>query len=188
METAPYYELSASYMNGLVKAARDAGFLDGVMATLPQDLQAAYLRPALKPWWDARLFEQLVVAIGAQFGDQGVDTVGYGVAADSIGAQAAPAVQALMAAPGAGPGTLLAQMEQFINLAVRPVHSHWELSEAGRGRLDIHYPHAVRREVAILWRGALRYVFEISGRPGKVDLEIQGPVPGQLGFEVSWSP
>lgn len=179
------YELSASYMNGLVTSVRDAGMLEGILVGLPTDLRSAYLRPALQPWWDAHFAEQLVVALNSQFGERAVEQVGYGVVVDAIGPIASPRIQAMLEA-GATTETFFAQIEQFIALAVRPVTARWTNQGAGKGLLEIQYPKPVLPEIPILWRGAIRYVFEITRAQGKIDREQQLQ-PGHLSYEVSWA-
>ena len=179
------YELSASYMNGLVHSVRDAGMLEGILVGLPADLRSAYLRPAMQPWWDAHFGEQLVVAVNQQFGERAVEQVGYGVVVDAIGPIASPKIQAMLAT-GATTQTFFAQIEQFIALAVRPVTATWTHLGEGKGLLEIHYPQSVLPEIPVLWRGAIRYVFEITRVQGKIDREQQ-PQPGHLSYEVSWT-
>jgi hypothetical protein len=179
------YELSASYMKGLVASVKSAGMLEGILAGLPSDLRSAYLRPPMQPWWDAHFAEQLVVAVDSQFGERAVEEVGYGVVVDAMGPIASPQVQAMILG-GATTATFFSQMEQFIALAVRPVTAHWTQQGDGKGLLEIKYPQPVKKQIPVLWRGAIRYVLEITGAKGKIEREQQ-PAPGHLTYEVSWS-
>ena len=179
------YELSANYMKGLVNSVRSAGMLEGILVGLPTDLRSAYLRPPLQPWWDAKFAEQLVVAVDSQFGERAVEEVGYGVVVDAIGPIASPQIQSMLSA-GATTETFFAQIEQFIALAVRPVTAHWTLKGPDQGTLEILYPRPVLKQIPILWRGAIRYVFEITRAQGKIEREQQ-PKPGHLIYEVSWT-
>ena len=180
------YELSANYMSGLVSSVRNAGLLEGILVGLPTDLRSAYLRPPPQPWWDARFAEQLVVAVDKQFGERAVEEVGYGVVVDAIGPVASPKIQTMLSA-GATTETFFAQIEQFIALAVRPVTAHWTSQGEGKGVLEITYPKPVLPQIPVLWRGAIRYVFEITRALGKIEREEQ-PQPGHLTYGVSWIP
>lgn len=181
------YELSATYLNGLVKAVRDAGMLEAILVGLPADLRSAFTRPALQSWWDAGFGESLVIQVFEQFGERAVEQVGYGVVAETMGPLVMSQVQALLAAGGADPQTLFAHIEQFVASAVRPVTARWEKTGERNGHLDIAYPKPVRKAIPILWRGAIRYVFEITKTTGKIDREQHGEQTGKLLFEVSWA-
>lgn len=181
------YELSASYMNGLVKAVRDAGMLEAILVGLPTDLRSAFMRPALQSWWDAGFGERLVLAVNDQFGERAVEQVGYGVVAETIGPLVMPQVQALISRGGSAPQVLFSQIETFIASAVRPVTAHWTPAGEKSGTLAIQYPKPVRKGIPVLWRGAIRYVFEITKSTGRIDREQHGEQTGNLLFEVSWS-
>ncbi len=178
------YELSANYMKGLVGAVKNAGLLEGILVGLPTDLRSAYLRPPPQAWWDARFAEQLAVAVDAQHGERAVEEVGYLVVVESIGPVASPRIQEMLAA-GATTETFFSQIEQFIALAVRPVTAQWTSSGNGVGTLEIKYPRPVLKQIPVLWRGAIRYVFEITRVQGKITAEQQ-PTPGHLKYAVSW--
>ena len=181
------YELSASYMNGLVKSVRDAGMLEAILVGLPTDLRSAFTRPAPQSWWDAGFGESLVLAVFEQFGERAVEQVGYSVVAETMGPLVMPQIQAVLAAGSAGPATLFSQIEQFIASAVRPVTAHWTAVSPKRGTLVLQYPKPVREGIPVLWRGAIRYVFEITQTTGKIEREQHGEQTGKLLFEVSWS-
>ena len=181
------YELSAAYMNGLVKAVRGAGMLEAILVGLPADLRSAFMRPAPQSWWDAGFGESLVLAVFEQFGERAVEQVGYGVVAETMGPLVMPQLQVLLASGGSAPGTLFAQIEQFIASAVRPVTAHWTATNDTSGQLTIQYPKPVRKGIPVLWRGAIRYVFEITKTTGKIDREQHAEQTGKLLFAVSWS-
>jgi|GEM_PF-2498187 len=181
------YELSAAYMNGLVKAVRDEGMLEAILVGLPTDLRSAFMRPAPLSWWDAGYGESLVLKVYEQFGERAVEQVGYGVVAETMGPLVMAQVQALLASGGSAPQTLFAHIEQFISSAVRPVTAHWTKLGEKNGSLEFQYPKPVREGIPILWRGAIRYVFEITKSVGKIDVETHGEQTGKLRFEVSWS-
>ncbi len=181
------YELSAAYMNGLVKAVRDGGMLEAILVGLPADLRSAFMRPAMQSWWDAGFGERLVLSVLEQFGERAVEAVGYGVVAETIGPLVMPQVQALLASGGLAPQTLFTHIEQFIASAVRPVTAHWISHSDRSGSLEIQYPKPVRKGIPVLWRGAIRYVLEITQATGKIDREQHGEQSGKLLFEVSWS-
>ncbi len=181
------YELSAAYMNGLVKSVRDAGMLEAILVGLPADLRAGFMRPAPQSWWDASFGESLVLQVYEQFGERAVETVGYGVVVDAMGPLVMPQITALLASGGSAPQTLFAHIEQFIASAVRPVTAHWTKLTQTSGQLEIQYPKPVRKGIPVLWRGAIRYVFEITKTAGKIDRETHGEQTGKLLFEVSWA-
>ncbi len=179
------YELSAAYMNGLVSAVREAGLLDGALATLTDAQRSAYLLPARQPWWDARFAEDLAAAVYQVFGERALDQVGYDVVAEAIGPLVLPQIQQILAS-GAGPEALFAQLDGFARAAVRPIQTRWTQTGPGQGTLELIYPRALRPETGILWRGAIRYAFELAHRLWQIRREAQDP-PGHLISELSWS-
>ncbi len=181
------YELSAAYLNGLVNAVRDAGMLEAILVGLPTDLRSAFTRPALQSWWDAGFGEHLVLAVYGQFGERAVEQVGYGVVVETMGPLVMPQIQALLQTGGSAPATLFAHIGEFIATAVRPVTASWTKVGEKSGQLKIQYPKPVRKGIPILWRGAIRYVFEITQSEGKVVAEKHVEQSGTLLFEVSWS-
>jgi hypothetical protein len=181
------YELSAAYMNGLVKSVRDAGMLEAILVGLPTDLRSAFTRPAMQSWWDAGFAERLVLAVYEQFGERAVEQVGYGVVAETMGPLVKGQIQTLLASGGSAPQTLFANLEQFISTGVRPVKAHWTLLGEKKGQLELEYPRPVRKGIPILWRGTIRYVFEITQTTGKIDFEKHDEQSGKLLFAVSWS-
>lgn len=184
--TTPPYELSAAYMNGLVQAARDLGIYEGASTSLSPEVQAAYERGALRPWWDAQFFERLVTAVFQVYGERQVEELGYRVVADAVGPLILPRMRELLAAPDAGPQTLFAHVEQFIVAAVRPIAAHWAPGDGPRGTLELRYPGPLRPELAALWRGAVRYVFETARREGRIVREQLSAPEGRLAFDVEW--
>lgn len=181
------YELSASYMNGLQKAVRDAGYLEAILVGLPADQRSAFTRPAMAPWWDAGFAEQLVLAVFKQFGERAVEQVGYGVVAETMGPLVMPQLQSLLQAGGGNPSAIFARIEGIIASAVRPVTAKWAPTGEKEGTLTLQYPKPIRRGIAFLWRGAVRYVFEITKSSGKIVTETLDEQSGNLRFAVSWS-
>ena len=181
------YELSAAYMNGLVKSVRDAGMLEAILVGLPTDLRSAFSRPAMQAWWDAGFGERLVLAVFEQFGERAVEQVGYAVVADAMGPLLMPRIQSLLAEGGSPLHTLFGNLKHLIASAIRPIDVQWTQLGEHSGQLQVQYPHPVRKGIPILWRGAIRYVFEITKSTGKIDTESQDLQTGKLLFAVSWS-
>lgn len=179
------YELSAAYMNGLVSAVRNAGLLDGALATMTESQRSAYLLPARQPWWDARFAEDLAAAVYQVFGERALDQVGYDVVAEAVGPLVLPQIQQLLAA-GGGPEALFAHLGTFAQAAVRPIETKWAQTAPNAGTLELVYPRALRAETGVLWRGAIRYAFELTRKVWKIDGEKQEP-PGHLTYQLSWT-
>lgn len=179
------YELSAAYMDGLVNAVRKGGFLDGALITMTESERASYHQPARQPWWDARYAEHLAATVGSVFGEWAVEQIGYTVVAEVIGPMVQPKLEAALAS-GAGPEALFAQLDDLAKTAVRPLRISWTATGASAGKLELTYPRELRPETQLLWRGAIRYAFELTRRSGKVVKEGQGPA-GHLTYELDWS-
>lgn len=179
------YELSAAYMNGLVNAVRSGGFLDGSLITMTETERASYQQPARQPWWDARYAEHLAATVGTVFGEWAVEQVGYTVVAEVIGPQVRSKIEAALAT-GAGPEALFAMLDELARAAVRPLRIAWTASSPTAGKLELTYPRQLEKETQVLWRGAIRYAFELTRRPGKIVTEGQGP-SGHLTYELDWA-
>ena len=184
--TADAYELSAAYINGLVRAAKRDGVLESVLADAPPDFKSRVLQPAVQPWWDARFAEDLAAAIREAFGDTAVEQVGYDVVTETMGPIAQPLIEQALAS-GAGPAALFGRMNEFAALAVRPIRVEWAPSPGKAGQVQYFYPRALRPETALLWRGVIRYAFEITRAQGRIDAQHDGPPPGRLAFDVAWA-
>lgn len=179
------YELSAAYMNGLVNAVNAGGFLDGALITMTEIERASYRQPARQPWWDARYAEHLAATVGEVFGEYAVEQVGYTVVAEVIGPLVMAQIQAALAT-GAGPEALFARLDELAKAAVRPIRVVWTPTGPTSGKLELIYPRELKKETEVLWRGAIRYAFELTHRPGKIVKEGQGPA-GHLTYELDWS-
>ncbi len=179
------YELSAAYMNGLVNAVRAGGFFDGALVVMTEGERSSYRQPAREPWWDARYAEHLAQTVGEVFGEWAVEQVGYAVVAEVIGPLVHAQVEAALAT-GAGPEALFERLDALATAAVRPLHVSWKSAGPTAGTLELVYPRALKKETQVLWRGAIRYAFERTRRPGKIVKESQGPA-GHLVYELEWS-
>ena len=179
------YELSAAYMNGLVTAANAGGFLDGALNTMTVEERSSYRQPARQPWWDASYAEHLAATVGEVFGEYAVEQVGYTVVAEVIGPLVKAQIEAALVS-GAGPEALFARLNDLAKAAVRPLRVDWTPSGPTRGKLELTYPRLLKNETEVLWRGAIRYAFELTRRTGKIVKEGQ-PSPGHLLYELDWT-
>jgi hypothetical protein len=96
-----------------------------------------------------------------------------------------PKIEAALAS-GAGPEALFAQLDEMAKPAVRPLKVQWTSTSPTTGKLEMTYPRELKKETAVLWRGAIKYAFELTHRTGKIVSEKQGP-PGHLTWELEWS-
>ena len=180
------YELSAAYMNGLVSAVRQGGFLDGALITMTEDERVSYRQPARQPWWDARYAEHLAAVVGEVFGDWALEQVGYTVVAEVIGPLVKPRIEAALAT-GAGPEALFAELDALAKPAVRPLKIQWTSATPTSGKLEMTYPRELKKETPVLWRGAIKYAFELTRRTtGKIVSEAQKPA-GHLTWQLDWT-
>lgn len=179
------YELSAAYMNGLVAAVHAGGFLDGALITMTEADRTSYRQPARQPWWDARYAEQLAARVGEVFGEWALEQVGYTVVAEVIGPLVREQIQQALST-GAGPEALFSRLNELAKTAVRPLAVSFTARGPASGRLELVYPRELKKETQVLWRGAIRYAFELTRRLGKIAKEAQGP-PGHLIYELEWS-
>lgn len=179
------YELSAAYMNGLVNAVNAGGFLDGALITMTEVDRASYRAPARQPWWDARYAEHLAATVGQVFGEYAIEQVGYTVVAEVIGPLVKTQIEAALAT-GAGPEALFARLNDLAKAAVRPLYVKWTASAPTEGKLELVYPRELKKETEVLWRGAIRYAFELTRREGNIVSEGQ-PTAGHLVYELRWS-
>ena len=128
--------------------------------------RSSYRQPARQPWWDARYAEHLAATVGEVFGEYAVEQVGYTVVAEVIGPLVKAQIEAALAT-GAGPEALFARLNELAKAAVRPLTVTWTPSGPTTGKLELLYPRELKKETQVLWRGAIRYAFELHPAAGE---------------------
>lgn len=182
------YEVSATYVSGLVKALATLGKLEPVAARLGAEAGAAVATPHKQGWWPGALTEQLIDAIEAEGGASLVEDVGRLNVKNSMGPVVMPLVKVTFAIFGTSPARLFEKMGQFSGTAVRGITILWTAAGERAGAFEIRYPTPQHPAQGHLWRGGFRGAFEVAGKPGRVELApaeatAQGKV---LRFSLSW--
>ncbi|MBX7100074.1 MAG: hypothetical protein K1X89_20335 [Myxococcaceae bacterium] len=169
MSTAPSYEVSATYLDANLKALREAGHFDSVLAALSPELKAAAQSPYGQSWWPGKVNEGIVAALCAVHGEQAVEQVGFLSVQRSIGPLVMPFLRVLIAVTGADPKSVFSKLGQFSTSSTRGVSIDWKPGEGTRGEITVTYPTPVDPAVKALWRGGLRCGLTMLKREGRVD-------------------
>lgn len=184
MPNAPGYEVSATYLDANLKAIREAGLLDTVLARLSPELKAAAQSPYGQSWWPGTVNEGLIAALCAAHGERAVEEVGFLSVQRSVGPLVMPFLKVLLAVTGADPATIFSKLGQFSSSSTRGVTIDWKLGTGQQGDLTIVYPSAVDPSVKPLWRGGLRCGLTMLKRQGRVD--DRHVDARTLRYQISW--
>ena len=100
---------------------------------------------------------------------------------------AMPLIKVTVAVFGSSPGTILGRASSFGATALRGVELQWKPTGDRAGELICTYPEPVPRAYDALWKGTLKFVFELTKAAGNV-----GPITRERGdtvlrVAVQWS-
>jgi hypothetical protein len=183
------YEVSATYVSGLVKALTALRRLEAVTARLGAEARVPIDAPNQQSWWPGALTEQLIDAIEAEGGVPLLEEVGRLNVKNSMGPVVMPLVKVTFAIFGSSPARLFEKMGQFSGTAVRGIAILWTASGDAAGTFEIRYPTPQHVAQSHLWRGGFLGCFDVAGRPGRVELSpVQVAEHGKvLRFSLSWA-
>jgi hypothetical protein len=183
------YEVSATYVSGLVKALSSLNKLEVVAARLAAPARVPVDAPNQQSWWPGALTEQLIDAIEAEGGVPLLEEVGRLNVKNSIGPVVMPLVKVTFAIFGSSPARLFERMGQFSGAAQRGIDILWTPAGESAGSFEIRYPTPQHVAQGHLWRGGFLGCFDVTGQPGRADLApMQAAEQGKvLRFALRWS-
>jgi hypothetical protein len=157
------WEANAVQLAGLATQAKARGLFDRAVSRCAPSTREALQNPHARRWHPGAVLvdfsEQLLaVSDAATF-----EAINFDMARESFGPILRPMVQVAMTLTGRTPATLFSRMQASIASAVKNVTSTWSAHGPNAGELCFHYPEAISPDAAHAWRGAIRFVAELSG-------------------------
>lgn len=182
------YEISSGYAGGVLKACKELGlWSDALEAQLSTDARALALSPWSRSWWPGPLTEEIARVIVNAHGPAKLEEVGLLTTRTSVGPIITPLVSVIGAIFGLTPHSLFERISDLASTSARGIALEWRASTPTGGALRISYPPGCGEVIAgPLWRGACRFVFELSRVQGHiVSTELQGSV---WTISLRWEP
>lgn len=177
------YEVSAAYIDSLVRALREAGKLDAVTAH-DGYVDALVMNPWSSPWQPAELLERLTDATAATAGEAFVEQTAYAAMKQRFGGIVVPMLKSSIAA---GPGTLFNKLDSVVSVAIRGAKLSWQPASDESGAFTVAYPRKVSPNTGLSWRGVIRFIFEVTGKPsGRIQDQAQLASGQGFTYLVSW--
>lgn len=182
------YEISSGYAGGVVKACKELGlWSEALERQLSDDARGLASSPWSRSWWPGPLTEEVARVIFNAHGPLKLEEVGLLTTRKSVGPIITPLVSVIGAIFGLSPHTLFERITDLASTSARGLALEWRASTPTSGALRVSYPAGCGEVIAgPLWRGACRFVFELSRVQGQiVATELQGSA---WTFSLRWAP
>lgn len=163
------YEVSAMYVSGLLKALKEHGLLEQVLAGVSPATRAVAAAPFKQRWHPGTVTEELSFAVPRLADAQRLEDVTYEMAKRSFGPIVTPMIKVAMALTGSSPATIFSRLQEATDVAVRGLDITWLPLGPTRGEVKVGYPWPIPAEVEPVWRGTLRFAFELARTDGRVE-------------------
>ncbi len=178
------YEVSAAYLDTLLRALDKAGELaavvqgDARLGDLAKD-------PYMSAWHPAELLESLGEGVVLAFGPQRLAALTGEALSTRFGNIVLPMISS---AVKAGPAAVLGKLDAVLKVALRGVSVRWAPDPDGLGgQVVVRYPRPVAGHVAQSWRGIVGYALSATGRNGRVEGVDRSPDGQVLTTRVRWA-
>lgn len=182
------FQVSSTYLSSTLRALETVGTLDRVvMSRLGEEHREMIEHPHAKSWWPGLPTLEITTAVAEEHGPGKLEAAGYLAVKNGIGPIIAPMASVIGAIFGFTPSSFLSRMADLSSTSIRGVGIVWKERSPLRGTLVITYPvQVVRVGIEPLWRGAMRYIFDLSRTEGVVaSVGGHGPV---FELELEWKP
>jgi hypothetical protein len=179
-------EISGAVLRSYLEEMRKTGALDDVLARVPAEVRALAQKPPLPiSWVDARLTNQLLVALHEARGREAVVELGVNITTKRLSGMLRPLLRTSLKLFGATPASFFSRFEQFTSLLIRGVKFEYLPAGDTAGKLVLRHSIPVPEAVYATWEGTFRASFALlnvgsprvqptrlseGGRRGEVDL------------------
>jgi len=180
--TPARYELSGSYVSGFLHALRALGFSAEILTALPESVREELCHASARHWWPPDAVEAVAMRVLEKHGEPAVDALGHAIAVDSLRGY----VNIALALAGGDPVKLLGRIGEFTQASIRGVEVAFRQAGPGKGRIEVRYSGAVRREAGLLWRGAFRRLVSTMHINGGRIGPSEHDGAGIFGYDVTW--
>jgi hypothetical protein len=180
--------VSSTYVGGFLRALRKLELLTPALIAPLSDGQRAMIdSPYSRGWWEGGDAERVALATLELHGSARLEEVGLLTTRNSVGPIVTPFISVIGAIFGLRPSTLLERMSELAGTSVRGVAFEWKSTSETTGVLKIVYPPSnAGRTFEPLWRGACRFIFEVSKSSGSItESHVNGSA---IALTLSWDP
>jgi uncharacterized protein (TIGR02265 family) len=134
------YLVKGATFRAYVKYLKTEGKLDAVLEKISPAAASALREPPLQgSWIDAHLLVEVVEAIDALEGSEGVLKMGREVIRREMLPFFFPMIQTVMRVMGTSPATLLARFPQLVQTSVQGVEFHYRVTSPTSGTMEAYY-------------------------------------------------
>jgi hypothetical protein len=180
----PDYYVSSAYVDELLRPVKASGHYEALLQELgPRTLQMV-LKPWDEQWHPAVLTESLGEHIVKIAGEAFYAEMTYQLVKNRFGPILIPLLSSTL--KKGSPAGLFSRLEGLVDAAVKGVGMRWDKKSELNGTLWIFYPRQVSPVLEHNWRGVIRYIFELTQRPGKIDDFQLADSGNVLEYRVSW--
>lgn len=175
MTPSATYEVSAAYCGAYARALKAAGLAgEQVRAALTPAMIEILDNPYARSWVDGHTAEGIGHAVVNVHGALALEGAGLALMVDTVGATLTPLISVVGALFGLAPKTLFSRISDLQRTSLRGVPTTWADGGPNAGTLSLHYPKTTPlTTVGPLWRGAVRYVFDVCRVEGQVDASMR---------------
>jgi hypothetical protein len=180
------YQISSTYFGGSVRVYEELNLLTAdALEKLGAELREAIRSPYAQAWWSGKTFRRIGQVLFEVHGDAVMEEVGYRVAKSATGPIIRPLVAMIGALFGLSPGSLFTRVAALTNATIRGVPMRWIQRGPRSGTFAVVYPPPIAPAQVPLWRGSIRFVFELAGVEGTI-AQIRIENDETMVADVSW--
>lgn len=179
------WEASSVQLAGIAKQAQARGLFDKALARCAPQTQQAFRNPYDARWHPGAVLSDFSEALLAISDAATFEAINFDMAKASFGPILRPVIQVAMAITGRSPATILARVPASVAPAVKNVGCVWEPQGKSGGALSFTYPRDISPNSELAWRGALRFIAELSGQPVRVE-KVDFIAQRTLRFVLAW--
>jgi hypothetical protein len=184
VSSAADWQASAVQVAGIMKQVKARGLDAKLLAMVSAPTREAFENPYSARWHSGEVLVEFSEALVAVLGQAGFEELNYDMARASFGPILRPMIQVALAITGRSPATLFARVPASIEQALKNVKCTWTSSGPNSGALSFVYPCTIKPDTEYAWRGALRFISELTGTASKVD-QCEVTVDS-VHFKLSW--
>lgn len=177
------YEVSAAYIDSLVRVVRLTGRLPEVEKANPRVSQLVS-QAWSNTWQPALTLEAFTESVAAVLGEPFIEEMAYQAMKQRFGGIVLPLLKRSVAA---GPAMLFARLDSVVKVAIQGAALSFVPEGESAGLFTVAYPRPVPALTSGSWRGVIRYVFEVTGKAtGRIDAQAHTSKGKVFEYRVAW--
>lgn len=180
------FEVSATHLAGMVKAAAKLGVMDKVRPKVSAATLAVMDAPYSAKWHPSQALVELSDALRIECGEQAFTEAVYVMTSESFGPIVTPMLKIALTITGRTPATLFARLHESVQLTMRGVNVTWKSTGPQGGVVEVRYPRPIPAEVRFAFEGVFRFVFGLTGHQGKIEAWKHEEGGKLLALTVGW--